>query len=552
MEVDVIKDDIIASRWNSKTVVGDIKTVKPGFIAFRNTEKASRILYRHINRNSRIAVHCDVDVDGIGSGYIMKSMLSSLGATNILFTINKEREHGIQYKYVEYFNNRNKCDLLIILDSSTNELDIIKQFNCDVIVLDHHEVLHEDTHGYVNNGNNEYVIVNNMLDNTGTYIEETIKWINENNSNIVVGEQIGEYISDSNMSCGLVIYEFMRLYCKVYKHGNIPENLMLYQWVGVTLFSDSILLASDRNQWYIENTVHSFEVEVSLKIMMGELNKYQHYLGKSFLIYTFIPTINRAIRAGAGGEALDIVLNKPNSIDTLGKYRDVQDEIISKYKNINLDRFASKDYIMIEVDKELSNYCGLIGSGLCGNNDKNTVVYSIKSVGGDDNREIAKGSFRGRRSDADYRKFFSDYKEGIYAQGHKVAFGFEVEVNLLKEIMENIHKIEFTNKKLYLTAGQVEDEFKGKHHIDDMLEFKQKGYFWKLAVANSKLCVSEQLDIVASIRDIESSRQIGKLYLYNIFDIECKAFEIIKTDLIKIYLEYNRNGIEAYVKNFEG
>jgi len=42
------------------------------------------------------------------------------------------------------------------------------------------------------------------------------------------------------MSCGLTSYELYRLYSVAYKLGPMLENMMLYQWSAVTLFTDAI------------------------------------------------------------------------------------------------------------------------------------------------------------------------------------------------------------------------------------------------------------------------------------------------------------------------
>lgn len=525
--------DLLLERWNSSIVTGDIEAKKPSLLGFRNTVQALEILRKHIQQNSRIAVHCDVDLDGVGCGYIVKSMLKSQGAINNLFLINKEKLHGIQQKHVDYFNN-NTIDLLIIVDSSSNELDIIKKFNCDVVVIDHHEIGHEET--YIK-GEYEYVIINNMLENKDNeYINEWMR-----NKNPHTNEIISEYEVDERMSGALVLYELLRVYCEAYRTGNVLENLLLYQWVGVTLFSDSILLCNDRNQWYIENTVHRPYTEGCLSVIMSQLNEYKATLDKSFISYTLAPTINKAIRAGFSGEALDIVLRRPQDITNLNVYKDIQAKALEQAVDKNAvyrHNFIMKDITNMDISK---NYCGVIASRLCGDNAKNTVVFKV-----DDG--IARGSFRGKRSAVDYRGLFKSYGDDVFAEGHKAAFGFGVELGKLREIMSNITTIEPKQSKFYLTAGSISDDMRGDYHIEDMTEFKKLGYFWRLAIANSKLSSEEQLDIITSAGEAVLIEERGKLLVYDVLGIKCKAFEPISSKLITIYIEYSTS-IEMYVKN---
>ena len=90
--------NILLNKWGSETVTGDRKASKPNLVAFKNTVQAVKLLKKHIDNKSKIAVHCDVDVDGIGSGYILKKFLKSQGANNNIYIINKEREHGVSQK----------------------------------------------------------------------------------------------------------------------------------------------------------------------------------------------------------------------------------------------------------------------------------------------------------------------------------------------------------------------------------------------------------------------------------------------------------------------
>lgn len=129
----------------------------------------------------------------------MKKTLEYLGSNNHLLLINKDKIHGIQQKHADYFKDK-QIGLMIITDSSSNEIQIIKQFNCDVLCIDHHELLHSELSGKCNNGENEFVIVNNTIDST-TY-EEDILWLQDSNYT--------KYEADSRMSCGLVVYELLR------------------------------------------------------------------------------------------------------------------------------------------------------------------------------------------------------------------------------------------------------------------------------------------------------------------------------------------------------
>lgn len=529
-------EDIFEKIWGNKVVTGEEKPVKPNLIAFRNSDIALSLLHKHLNKqNGRIAVHCDVDVDGIGTGYIIGKFITYITGRAPLYIINKDKDHGIKQKHVDYFKDK-QLDLLIIVDSSSNELEAIKGFDCDVLVIDHHEVNHSEYNGNTTRDGCVYTIVNNTIDNSDV---DSIKlWMNNFNSNS--SENLESYKADDRMSCGLVVYELLRLYCEAVGPKNLLENLKLFQWVGVTLFTDSISLNTPRNQWYIENTVHSSETENTLLNILKEMNSFKQYLDKSTINYTFAPVINKAIRAGHSGEALSAVTHNNKIIGSLQQYKDTQDQAI----NIGVSDFKATDsYILRDMSATNvhKNYNGVIASRLCGEYNKNCVVYRVS-------QGIAEGSFRGRYQNVDYRMLIKEYNEYSEAEGHKTAFGFRCRECDIDDIMGKLTSIESIASDQYLlTAGQINKTSPGQFVIDDIEEFKRQGGLWKLGIGNSKLSTDEQILITVSSSDAVLFEQRGKLYIYTVLGIKCKAFEPITKPIINIYVEYSRQ-IDCYIK----
>jgi single-stranded DNA-specific DHH superfamily exonuclease len=527
--------EAIRDKWKSKMVTGEEPTPKPSLINFYNCNEALYILRKHIKNCSKIAVHCDVDMDGIGSGYIVKRFIEPLISTPMAFVINKEKEHGVSDKHPEFFN-KTDIDLMIILDSSSNELEVIKKFNCDVLVVDHHELSINTSELKGKTAGGQYVIVNNMVSNPDNIlINQTIKY-----GNPLSTEYVLPYDADSRMSCGLVIYELLRLYQEVFIKTPYLENMLLYQWSAVTLITDAIQLLTDRNQWYIENTVHSRDTEVTLKIIMNHLNQYIATPDKSFISYTLAPTFNRAIRAGHSLDALNIVIQWPENVEYLKQFRELQDMSVS----IGIENAVIKDsYVMRDLSgTEVSkNYTGVIAGRLCDENKKNAVVYNV--IDG-----IAVGSFRGRLNNTDYRSCFINFRDDVYAQGHEAAFGFKVKVADLEPIMQTLTSVESEiDERQYLTAGNIPVDSRGKYHIENMEEFKQAGGLMMLGIGNSRVSSKEQIMISVSSSEATLIEQRGKLYLYSVLGLTCKAFKEIEPGIINIYVESSRS-IEFYLK----
>ena len=520
----------------SDVVLGYIKPVKPSLIGFKNTVEAIKLLRKHIVNDSTILMHCDVDVDGVGSGYILDRFLRNQGVNKIKYAINKEKEHGIQASHVDHINSEGSIDLLIILDSSSNDIELIRKFKCDVLVVDHHEVLHNNL--YIKD-DYEYIIVNNMVENLD--VDDINKFLMMNNP--YTNEKIDKYSVEPDMSGAMVLYELLRVYSEVYSVGNILEKTLLYQWVAVTLFSDFILLKPNRNQWYIQNTLDSKNIEVGLHAILNKLNKYKSKLDKSFILYTLAPTINKAIRAGASRDVLKVIIKYPYNIDSLLEYKEIQNKVLEQALNNVMDigdSYIIKDITSTDISK---NYCGVIASKLCGEHNKNCAVYKVNKEG------LCEGSFRGRQVHVDYRKYFDDYSKDVYAQGHRNAFGFKMTKEQLYKVMSMLDDIESENEKSYISIGDIHDKYKGNMHLDNFSRLKKNNNIFRLAKANSRLSSIEHIPIITKSEYLEFMGNRGKLYLYSIDNLSCKAFEEIKTPFCELYVEYT-DTVEIYVKNY--
>ena len=540
-------DDLLLQYWKTSAVFNSQQAPRPSNCAFVNTVKGLELLNKHLNNKSKIALHTDVDMDGIGTTYILKKALSMLDCNNTLLIINKDKEHGVNVRHNMYFA-QHPIDLIIITDSSSNELEVLKGFTCDVLCIDHHDLVHNELSGKCNDGIHDFVIINNTIENYSQ--DKDILWLK--NKNPLAYQNIERYQATDAMSCGVVIYEFLRNYfnCYVKDGEQVLFNMYLYQWAAITLFTDIIDTLNDRNQWYMDNTVFSNNVESTLRILMNQLNRFCVTPDKSFICFTLAPLVNKAIRAGFSSVALNIIINTPELITNLKEYEVYQTAAIDKacyiidmYGNRNKIVFDTPS-IMLDIEKLgiSKNYSGIIASRLLGENGKNSAVY----VSGADGR--ISGSFRGRLKDFSYRKVFANYSPDIYAQGHGNAFGFKLTKEQLIDIMNYITTVEKSDEsKRLITIGSANADFQDAFHINDINSFRQAGNIYKLAIGNSKVNTSDELMIKVKACDVVLKSTKGKLYIYDVFGMECKAFKPLVGEYFDIYIEY-ANEVIIYIR----
>lgn len=536
--------------WGLPEIYGEAKAEKPDLCMFNNTADAIELLRKHLHPNSKIALHTDVDVDGVSTTYIAKETLNNIGVFNTPIVINKEKVHGIQTKHAEFFKNY-KIDLMIITDSSCNDIDIIKQFECDVLVVDHHDLEHNELVGKCNDGIHSFVIVNSTIDNKE--YKEDIKRIEELSGRAVAG--IKEYKGTQAMSCALAYYEFMRVYYTYFSNVQIIENLKLYQWAAMTLFTDVIDTLNTRNQWYLDNTIFSVEVENTLRIILRQLNKYKLRLDKSYIEYTFAPLVNKAIRANKGSDVIKDIINNPSDVCELRGYAELQEDMVNRVLNVNITdtetglvstnkRAFNTEYILFDTSSfgVHPNYNGVIASRLQGDLNKNAAIYSVTSDG------VCQGSFRGKYKEVGYRQFFIDKVPGIYAKGHPGAFGFKATKQQLEMIMQSIGSIEpVRNPRPLFSLGDIAEEYRGQYHITDLNQFKREGYLLKIAIGNAKVISKDEIFIRVRAEDVRLKETKGKVFIYVACGIECKAFSALQGKYFDIYLEYS-NEICAFLR----
>ncbi len=510
---------IISDRVeNLNYCVGTVEVPKPPFAKFKNWRVAIDIIKKHmLNKNSLIMLHADVDWDGLGAAYVTKRFIDyALRQDRVYTIINKVKEHGMNMNVVNHVNKLN-VGLFIIVDSSSNDIDYIKQMNCDVVVMDHHFVNHNEIVGNTVGGH--YVIINNMIDNT----EEG-------------------YVATSDMSGAEVVYETFRLFEEVIGiKPSILEGAMLYQWVGTTLISDLIKTGSNRNQWYMHNTLLNYNMEYNLKVLLKNVNKYNYYITKTFVGFSLVPLFNKAIRAGNSKMALAIALHCPEEVGQLNQFIAIQNEISDRALN-NVECGSGVNLRCLDIDEIPASYSGIVATKILNETDKTAIAYQDKG-------SYIKGSFRGRLEGLDYRELLA--KHGIKAQGHESAFGVEIDkkdLGLLQNIIAEAEK-DYVYRP-YLSVGNVPVNLIGIHHISNFDEFRSSGKLMDLSMANTYLSTREQMQILANTSDVNVINKYEKYSEVNVLGVTGKTFDTLGHKYVNIYPEYT-NTMDIFVRDIK-
>ena len=479
-----------------------------------NTEKVVDLLYRAIAKNGTIVVHADIDTDGFGSAYVFSKYVKCINPNvNIITMTNKVKEHGISKAFVEYLNNTNtKIDLVVVLDSSTNNIEELKGLNYDAVVIDHHEVLCSLTELSGSTSFGQYAIATNMA-----------------------GDDIDEKLS----GCAVLFYVLENM-IKMKDIRVDTSNLNLEQWVGITLISDVIQLATERNQYFIEKLYNANSIETGLLSMMESLNIKK--IDKNLVAYKIAPLVNSTIRGGGALIALQTIMVKQSELSKLREYKDYQDKLVKFTLNSGnvqeFDGLVTMDIGKMGLDNNLaSNYCGVVAAALVKKYGKSAYVYL-------EYENMYKGSVRGLSSNEDYRQKCED--AGFKAMGHKAAFGLEVPKELYSKLPEIMGVFKSQNNR-YISIGQQKGGIK---HIECIEQLKEGGNLMLLAVANSRLSSNETLEVHTDLVNTENE-VVGKATKYKLGTLELISFDELMPGGICIYPEFSNFGVSLYTSNIK-
>ncbi|MDR3224456.1 MAG: single-stranded-DNA-specific exonuclease RecJ [Holosporales bacterium] len=118
-----------------------LKNTIPDPSLLLDMDKGVARLVEAINKNQKIMILGDYDVDGITSTYLMVKYLSKIGVESTHYIPSRFSDgYGLGENAIN-IAIENKIDLLIVVDSGINSTDAVEMANnagIDVIIIDHH------------------------------------------------------------------------------------------------------------------------------------------------------------------------------------------------------------------------------------------------------------------------------------------------------------------------------------------------------------------------------------------------------------------------------
>ena len=399
-----------------ESVVNDWRLLK-------NIEKAIDCLLTHIKAKSNIFVQVDSDADGYTSSAILINYLKSIFPNiNIKWELQEGKEHGIILDKVP-----SETNLVIVPDSGSNQYEIhsaLKKRGIDVIVLDHHECEKESE---------DAIVVNNQLS--------------------------PEY-PNKNFSGAGIVYKF----CKaIDEHLGINKADHFLDLVAVGNIADMMDMRELETRYYVlkglKNINNSF-IKALLKQQEYSINGEINIMNIAFYI---VPLVNAAIRVGDEEDKINMMKSFLESNETVYyKKKDINESIqtatarrLYNLKN-KQNRLRDKGVELIEKRIEekrlLSNKVLIVNvtdildknlTGLVANQISRKYKRPVLLIRQREKSTIFGGSARGYEKGVlkDFKQFLQDINQFIFCEGHKNAFGFEIEAEKLIEVNNIINDL---------------------------------------------------------------------------------------------------------------
>lgn len=405
--------------------------------------------------NINIAILVDPDGDGFTSGALMYNYLhDKLGVKHIKTFLPLTKDHGIGafYKKNMLSNLWSKFDVLILPDSSVNDLHTIeslhKNFNIVSYIIDHH-ILENNIEDFVFNKKYQkfFKVVSDQLSIdqkiTREFTGVGMSWLFCKRLDDLLTNDYQELVEDSHINANL--------YLDLVAIGQISdvsdtreEDLHIIVMTGLNNPYNNLL-----KQFVKEKPLSCIkDVQFSIVPMINAVSRIGKKEDREILIQAltnqdqeFLVTKKRKNRSTGHFELRSERQNiYEHAVDMLQKAKRTQDSIVKKAVNEMSDDNEKIDSIIVKTlpDKYDTGIAGLIANKIQGKYHLPTLVINSDLY----------GSARSPRNYENLKDVLSDFDSVNYALGHEQAFG--VSINSVDDFVTEFRSSDLANDEEYI------------------------------------------------------------------------------------------------------
>ncbi|MBP6062606.1 MAG: single-stranded-DNA-specific exonuclease RecJ [Fusobacteriaceae bacterium] len=386
---------------------------------FENMEKVVEKIIEVKNRNGKIFIYGDYDVDGITAAVFLTHSLKNIGVLVDYYIPNRsEEDYGLDRKNLDYMYSCG-AELVITVDTSINSIEDIRygrSLGIDVIITDHHKSAKETE-------DDEILYINPKLSSKYGF----------------------KYLSGA----GVALKVAQALYTKL----NINLN-SLHDYLDIVMIGTvaDVVPVVDENRLIIREGLKKLKTTniKGLTALIKYLKLHHRPLSATDISYFIAPLINSLGRIGISRVGADFFIKNDdikifNIIEDMKKSNKTRRELERKiYEEavsiIEMDPSKFKSAIFLTSKNWHPGIIGIVASRLCMKYEVPTVLVSIDN-------NIGKASSRSLNG----INIFNIFKNMSHLLsrfgGHDLAAGFVAKDSNLDEI-NNFFQKEVSNSNI--------------------------------------------------------------------------------------------------------
>ncbi|OPJ57066.1 single-stranded-DNA-specific exonuclease RecJ [Alkalithermobacter paradoxus] len=405
------------------------KTYDPFLL--KNMDKAVDKIKYHIEKESKIVIFGDYDVDGVTATTLLVQFLSNITNNIDYYIPNRFSEgYGLNNEAIKYIKEVMNADLIITVDngvSSFNEIKYATEIGLDVIVTDHH----------------------NPPDKLP-------------NSILINAKQKGdEYPFKELCGCGIAFKLAQALQRTLKIDKKILNSLL--DLVTLATIADMVPLV-DENRTLIKYGLRFInkDTRLGLAVLREVVGLKEKEIDSGRIGYTIGPCFNAAgrIEDAKLGVKLLLETDKDNALKLAKKLHELNVErqkVQEKGEEYCIElvetNYMNYDFLVVRADNVSEGVIGIVAGRIKDLFYKPTLVVSKSSEG------YLKGSGRSIKGIDIYEELKEVSDLFIGFGGHEMACGFSLEEDKLDELRERLNakamQIKLDNPDIFIPKLDV-------------------------------------------------------------------------------------------------
>lgn len=380
---------------------------------FEKMEEAVDKIIKLKEKNQRIYIYGDYDVDGITAASFLVLVFREIGIdTRYYIPSRMEENYGLDKKTIDFIDER-KGKMVITVDTGANSIEDIryaKSLGIEVIVTDHHKSTKEKS-------DEEYILINPKL-------SENYKF---------------KYLSGAGVA--------LKLAQGVYRKLDISEE-KLYKYLDIVMIGTvaDVVPMIDENRVIISKGLQVLkETKVKGLIYLIKYLKFQNKnINTTDVSYFISPLINSLGRIGVSKIGADFFIEEDdfkiyNIIEEMKKTNKIRRKLEKKIYDEAIeiiekkDNFKNLSYIFLTSKNWHPGVIGVVSSRLSIKFGVPVILVAIKNG-------VGKASCRSNNGVNIFNIFKDMESKLVRFGGHDLAAGFIAEVGKLKEIENEFSK----------------------------------------------------------------------------------------------------------------